>query len=80
MSGDLTGCREWSSDELAVGESVVAFEAPMTFDLRANIAFRATNSVEVFVMGNNLLDQNIYDFAHYYRNGIGFMVGAKIDF
>ena len=80
VSGDLTGCREWSSDELAVGESVVAFEAPITFDLRANIAFRATNSVEVFVMGNNLLDQNIYDFAHYYRNGIGFMVGAKIDF
>ena len=80
VSGDFIGRREWSSGELVDGKSVVAFEAPAVFDLNAEIAFRATTRVEVFVRGCNLLNQNIYDYAYYYRNGIGAMAGVKIDF
>ena len=80
ISGDFIGRREWSGSDFVDGKSVVAFEAPAVFDLHADVAFRVKSGVEVFANGYNLLNQRIYDHAYYYRNGIGFMVGAKIDF
>lgn len=79
VSGDLTGRRRWSAMENGAIK-YVAFEAPATFDLGAGISFRASSSVELFVNGNNLLNQRIYDYAYYYRNGIGCMAGLKIEF
>jgi hypothetical protein len=58
----------------------VAFESDAIFDLRADVAFKVKNGVELFVSGYNLLNQDIFDYAYYNRNGIGFMLGAKIDF
>lgn len=79
VTGDLTGRRRWSSIES--GEIIYeAFTAPTTFNLGAGISFRASSSVELFVDGYNLLNQQMFDYAYYYRNGIGCMAGLKIEF
>lgn len=80
VSGDFIGRREWSMGELVDGKSVVGFEAPAVVDLRANISCRVSKSVELFVNGYNLLNQDIYDHAYYNRNSVGFLAGIKIDF
>lgn len=80
ISGDFVGRREWSGSDFVDGKSVVAFESDAIFDLHADVAFKVKNGVELFVSGYNLLNQDIFDYAYYYRNGIGFMLGAKIDF
>ena len=36
--------------------------------------------IEVFADGENLLNSRIYDFANYYRQGVGFMLGVKMNF
>ena len=40
--------------------------------------------VDIYVDGYNLLNRTdstaIYDWAYYYRNGIGFMAGGRIEF
>ena len=80
LSGDFMGKRRWSYVANEMGEVAMALEAPAVFDLEAGIGFKATNVVEIYANGLNLLNQKIYDYAYYYRNGIGFMVGVKIDF
>lgn len=80
LSCDFIGRRVWSGSTFVDGKSLVAFEAPANFDLHADISCRVTSAVEIFVSGSNLLNQKIFDQAYYYRNGIGCMVGAKIDF
>jgi hypothetical protein len=79
VSGDLTGRRRWSAME---GDEIVyeAFTTPTTFNLGAGISFRASGTVELFVDGYNLLNQQMYDYAYYYRNGVGCMAGLKIEF
>ena len=79
VTGDLTGRRRWSSIE---SDEIVyeAFTAPTTFNLGVGISFRASSSVELFVDGYNLLNQQMFDYAYYYRNGIGCMAGLKIEF
>lgn len=80
LSGDFMSKRMWSMQINDMGGVARALEAPAVFDLKAGIAFRATDAVELYANGYNLLNQKIYDYAYYYRNGIGFMVGVKIDF
>lgn len=81
LSGDFVGKREWSgvyhNDS---GRVSVAFVANPTIDLRAGVALRVAKRVEIYADGYNLLGADIFDYAYYYRNGAGFMVGAKIDF
>lgn len=79
VSGNLIGHRHWS----AIDNDTItyeAFTAPTVFDLGAGVSFKASSSVEVYLNGCNLLNQNIYDYAYYYRNSIGAMAGVKIDF
>ena len=80
VGADYIGKRTWSG--VAAGDIVIteSFHAPVAIDLHAEIAFVATSRVELFVKGCNLLDKQIYDYAYYYRNGIGAMAGLKIDF
>jgi hypothetical protein len=80
VSGDFMGARSWSG--ITVEEEVYTepFTAPAVFDLHANVAFRATSRVELYVNGCNLLNQKIFDYAYYYRNALGVMAGVKIDF
>lgn len=80
VSGDFKGARSWSG--ITIDEEVYTepFKAPAIFDLSANVAFRATNRVELYVNGCNLLNQKIFDYAYYYRNALGVMAGVKIDF
>ena len=80
VSGDFVGRREWSGSDYVGGNYALVFFALATFDLHADVAFRINGGVELFVSGYNLLNQDIFDYAYYYRNGIGFMLGAKIDF
>ncbi|MBR5584624.1 MAG: TonB-dependent receptor [Alistipes sp.] len=80
LGGELMGKRRWSAED-AAGIVYESFTSPVTFDLRAGIAFKASSTIEIYVDGYNLLnDQRIYDYAYYYRNGIGCMAGVKIDF
>jgi hypothetical protein len=78
--GDLMGSRRWSSELMVNGEGSTVFKSPTTLDLRAGVSFKASRSVEVYADGYNLLNSTIYDYAYYYRNGVGFMAGVKIDF
>jgi outer membrane receptor protein involved in Fe transport len=80
VSGDFVGRREWSGSDYVGGNFALVFFAPATFDLHADVSFKVNNGVELFVNGYNLLNQDIFDYAYYNRNGIGFMLGAKIDF
>lgn len=80
ISGDFVGRRKWSGSDYVGSNFALVFFAPATFDLHADVAFRINGGVELFVSGYNLLNQDIFDYAYYYRNGIGFMLGAKIDF
>lgn len=80
LTGDFAGKRRWSGYSYDAISAPIAFTAPATFDLNAKVNFRASKSAEIYIQGCNLLNQQIYDLAHYYRNGVGFMAGVKVDF
>ena len=77
---DVIGRREWT--DLSSVSGVFATSAKV--DLRAGIAFAASQKCEIYLDGYNLLNRKgaaaIYDYAYYYRNGIGFMAGVKVSF
>lgn len=73
-SANMMGAREWSC------ESGDVFRSESTIDLRAGMSFRATSKWKVYVDGYNLLNAKIYDYAYYYRNGMGVVAGVEIDF
>ncbi len=73
-SANMMGQREWSC------ESGETFKSESTIDLRAGMSFRATTKWKVYVDGYNLLNARIYDYAYYYRNGMGVVAGVEIDF
>lgn len=80
-AGELTGTRRWSLlDEASTIVTYEAFKAPTTFDLRVGVGFRASATAEIYIDGYNLLNSRIYDYAYYYRNGIGVMAGVRVDF
>lgn len=79
--GDLIGSRTWTVvDQANMLRPVDEFSMPTLFDLGAGVSYRASRIVEVYLTGENLLNSKIYDWANYYRKGIGFMAGVKIDF
>ena len=79
ISSDFVGKRHWSQvDEQ--GGLLAPIEHKGYIDLGAKVSFSATNSVDVFAEGVNLINAKIYDYANYYRSGIGFKVGVKIEF
>ena len=79
ISSDFVGKRRWTRlDEY--GSIIAPIEHKGYIDLGANVSFSVNNSIEVFVEGVNLLNAKIYDYANYYRSGIGFKVGVTIDF
>lgn len=78
--GDVVGKRRWSSEVCIDGVCADVFITPTTVDLRAGISVRASQRVEIYADGYNLLNSRIYDYAYYYRNGAGFMAGVMIDF
>ena len=79
-SADVIGRKEWSQQVDSEGNAPVIFSMPTKVDLGVGVSFRATNSVEIYVNGRNLLDSKIFDFAYYYRAGIGFDAGVKLNF
>ncbi|MBO7190129.1 MAG: hypothetical protein J6V55_06060 [Alistipes sp.] len=80
-SANMMGAREWSRELDAEGNSVYEpFKSDSTIDLRAGMSLRATSKWKVYVDGYNLLNARIYDFAYYYRNGMGVVAGVEIDF
>lgn len=78
--GELLGARTWSVLPLVEGEPMGTFKMNTCVDLSAGVSYRINRIVEIYVVGENLLNSKIYDFANYYRQGIGGMIGAKIDF
>lgn len=80
-SANMMGEREWSRELDAEGNSVYEpFKSESTIDLRAGMSLRATSKWRVYIDGYNLLNAKIYDFAYYYRNGMGVVAGVEIDF
>lgn len=80
-SANMMGAREWSSELDADGNALFEpFKSDSTIDLRAGMSFRATSKWKVYVDGYNLLNAKIYDYAYYYRNGMGVVAGVEIDF
>ena len=77
---DVIGRREWSDMSSDTG----LFTTPTKVDLRAGVSFVVSQKCEIYADGYNLLnrtgDKAIYDYAYYYRNGIGFMAGVKFSF
>lgn len=81
INGDLLGKRSWSVLPQLAGELMTTFTTPTTFNLGAGVSYRVSRIVEVFAQGQNLLNsKHIYDYAYYYKPGIGFKAGVKIDF
>ncbi|MBQ8493364.1 MAG: hypothetical protein IJ464_03680 [Alistipes sp.] len=80
-SSDFMGKREWSGAlNQESNKAPIAFVAKPSIDLRVGVGFKASQRVEIYADGYNLLGQDIFDFAYYYRNGAGVMAGVKIDF
>ena len=77
VGADMMGARRIT--DLSNG-SFDVIKMPLTFDLGAGVSYRVNRMVEVFADGKNLLNSKIYDYAHYLRPGIGFMLGVKMDF
>lgn len=86
LNGQMLGRRVWSvlpaadAKSEAVSEPMGEFTMPLCFDLGVSASYRINRMIEVYVNGQNLLNSKIYDFASYYRPGIGAMAGVKIDF
>lgn len=80
VTSDFIGKRRWSG--MAVGSDVapIAFVDKGDIDLGVKVGFTISNMIDVYVEGVNLLNSKIYDYAHYYRNGIGFKAGVKLEF
>jgi hypothetical protein len=79
--GELIGRRTWTIvDESNTLRAVDEFTMPTLLDLGVGVSYRASRIVEIYLNGENLLNSKIYDWANYYRQGIGFMAGVKIDF
>lgn len=80
VTSDFIGKRRWSG--MAVGDDVapIAFVDKGDIDLGVKVGFNVTNKIDVYVEGLNLLNSRIYDYAYYYRNGIGFKAGVKLEF
>lgn len=80
-SANMMGERVWSRELDAEGNSLYEpFKSESTIDLRAGMSIRATSKWRVYVDGYNLLNARIYDYAYYYRNGMGVVAGVEIDF
>ena len=56
------------------------FTAQTCVALQLGAAYRIKNGIELYLNGTNLLNNRIYDYAYYYRRGIGFMCGVKLNF
>lgn len=80
INGQYVGARKWSGMIDEQGSAPVAFVAPGYFDLSLSVNFKVNRFVEAYIDGYNLLNQRIFEYANYYRNGIGFMAGVKINF
>lgn len=80
VSADVLGRRQWSGEKDAEGKAPIVFSMPTKVDLGAGVCFRASQRVEVYVDGHNLLNSKIYDWANYYSQGAGFTAGVKLNF
>lgn len=80
VTSDFIGKRRWSG--MAVGDDVapIAFVDKGDIDLGVKVGFTVSNMLDIYVEGVNLLNSKIYDFAYYYRSGIGFKAGVKLEF
>lgn len=55
-------------------------EIPTTFDLRVNVEYSTRGGAVIFADLNNLLNQDLYNFARYREYGVGAVVGVKFVF
>lgn len=80
-SANMMGAREWSFELDPEGNSVYEpFKSESTIDVRAGMSLRASSKWKIYIDGYNLLNAKIYDYAYYYRNGMGVVAGVEIDF
>lgn len=79
VTSDFVGRRNWThlSEQ---GDMLSPITTKGYIDLGAKVSFKANKIVDVYVEGVNLLNAKIFDYANYYRSGIGFKAGVKIDF
>jgi hypothetical protein len=80
VSGDFVGRREWSGSDYVGGNYALVFFAPAYFNLKANVAFKVTNTIEAYVDGYNLLNQQMFSEPYYTDRGLTCLVGVKMDF
>lgn len=79
ITSDFVGKRCWSRVD-GNGSLVEPIVGKSYIDLGAKVGFTVSNKIDVYVEGINLLNSKIYDHAFYYRNGIGFKAGVKVEF
>lgn len=79
---DLAGRREVCSViPVGVGQyEYVSEKLPLTIDLKAGVEVKTLKWLNLFLEGNNLLNQRIYKVNHYPGIGLCVMVGAKMVF
>lgn len=75
LTSDFIGTRRWTN---MVDNTTYSDKTKV--DLGVGVSFDVTSDINIYVEGENLLNSKIYDFAYYYRSGIGFRAGVKIDF
>ncbi len=80
VKGDMIGAQKWSQLPTDEATQISVVTMPLSFDLGLGVSYRINRSFELYVDGENLINSEIYDFANYYRQGAGFMLGIKMDF
>lgn len=76
---EVQGSRRWS---VVNGNGFVNgyFRAPVAADVKLGFDWIVDSRWTVYAEGRNLADMKLYDWACYYRNGINFQAGVKINF
>lgn len=80
VNADFIGKRRWSGVANENGVAPIAFMDKGDIDLGVRVNYRVSNMVDIYAEGINLLNSQIYDYAYYYRSGIGFKAGIKLEF
>lgn len=86
VGADLQSTRHWTNICLGADYEqsgrlqVENYHVPITVDLGCWFDYHLSRSITLFLEGENLLNQRLFDWANYPLQGIGFMAGVKMNF
>lgn len=82
-AAELQSTRYWSNlkyDPAADAPAFSIYKLPITVDLSLGADYHLNTKWSLFLEGRNLLNERLHDWANYPLTGIGFTIGAILNF